>query len=592
MFTYQYKMWYIKFGTESEGEAVDYREIMDILSQCGLGAVLLSDRDRILQVNETGMHLLHGEDSLTGKLLDEIAPQLCLESEEPLYTNIAFGEYLLRCPTPQVDDLPERTHLVVFRNAADDACHDMLISVMNQITEAVALYDAKGRVYMLNDAVVKMESVVTKDVLGEAVEDIYEMRDGTQLTIPEVLHTKRPLLNNRQYYTTRYGKNIDVMSNTYPITQNGQLLGAFTVMEDWHMVDDLHRQIIELQGRLLERCTSKQSTNALPAKYRFKDICYTSASMHRVVEQCRQVAKSDSSVMICGETGTGKELFAQSIHNASRRADGPFLAINCAAIPENLLEGLLFGTERGAYTGAERRAGLFEQANSGTLLLDELNSMNPNLQSKLLRVLQDGTFRRVGGSAEIQADVRIVSNINIPPYQAIEENKLRRDLFYRLGVVNISIPPLRERKEDIPLLAKTFIIQYNKRLVKNVKDISRETLERFQNYDWPGNVRELQHAIEHAMNVLPDTMSVITPEYLPELILAENGRLPEGIPVRHSLSSAVQDMEYHAVCQALRASGGNISAAAKSLHMSRQNLQYRIKRYQIDLKKLLGEPEL
>ena len=224
-------MWYIKFGTESEGEAVDYREIMDILSQCGLGAVLLSDRDRILQVNETGIHLLHGEDGLTGKLLDEIAPQLCLESEEPLYANIAFGEYLLRCPTPQVDDLPERTHLVVFRNAADDACHDMLISVMNQITEAVALYDAKGRVYMLNDAVVKMESVVTKDVLGEAVEDIYEMRDGTQLTIPEVLHTKRPLLNNRQYYTTRYGKNIDVMSNTYPITQNGQLLGAFTVME-------------------------------------------------------------------------------------------------------------------------------------------------------------------------------------------------------------------------------------------------------------------------------------------------------------------------------------------------------------------------
>ena len=174
MFTYQYKKWYIKFGTESEGEAVDYREIMDILSQCGLGAVLLSDRDRILQVNETGIHLLHGEDGLTGKLLDEIAPQLCLESEEPLYANIAFGEYLLRCPTPQVDDLPERTHLVVFRNAADDACHDMLISVMNQITEAVALYDAKGRVYMLNDAVVKMESVVTKDVLGEAVEDILD----------------------------------------------------------------------------------------------------------------------------------------------------------------------------------------------------------------------------------------------------------------------------------------------------------------------------------------------------------------------------------------------------------------------------------
>ena len=574
-------MWYIKSGIESEGEVVDYQAIMDILSQCGLGAVLLSDLDQILRANETGIHLLHGEGGLTGKLMDEIAPQLCQESEEPLYANIAFGEYLLRCPTPQVDDLPERTHLVVFRNAACDACHDMLISIMNQINEAVALFDANGRAYLLNDAVVKMESVVTKDVLGEPVQDIYEMQDGTKLTVPEVLRTKR-----------RYGKNIDVMSSTYPITQNGQLLGAFTVMEDWHMVDELHRQIIELQGKLLEKSVGQKKNNALPAKYSFKDICYTSTCMQKAVEQCRRVAKGDSSVMIYGETGTGKELFAQSIHNASRRADGPFLAINCAAIPENLLEGLLFGTERGAYTGAERRAGLFEQANSGTLLLDELNSMNPNLQSKLLRVLQDGTFRRVGGSAEIQADVRILSNINIPPYQAIEENKLRRDLFYRLGVVNISIPPLRERKEDIPLLAKTFIIQYNKRLVKNVKDISRETLERFQNYDWPGNVRELQHAIEHAMNVLPDTMSVITPEYLPELILSESEKRPEGMPLRHSLSNVIQDMEYHTICQALRASGGNISAAARSLHMSRQNLQYRIKRYQIDLKKLLGEAEL
>ena len=248
---------------------------------------------------------------------------------------------------------------------------------------------------------------------------------------------------------------------------------------------------------------------------------HTSREMSRLVKLARTFAETGQPILVYGEVGSGKSLFAQSIHNASRRADGPFLAINCAAIPENLLEGLLFGTERGAYTGAERRAGLFEQANSGTLLLDELNSMNPTSSPSCCGCCRDGTFRRVA-SAEIQADVRIVSNINIPPYQAIEENKLRRDLFYRLGVVNISIPPLRERKEDIPLLAKTFIIQYNKRLVKNVKDISRETLERFQNYDWPGNVRELQHAIEHAMNVLPDTMSVITPEYLPELILSES----------------------------------------------------------------------
>lgn len=571
---------------------MDYQKVMEILSQCGLGAILLSTRNEILEANELAIHLLHGEGGLTGKILDTLAPQLCEESEEPLYANIAFGEYLLRVPEPTIDDLPTGTRLLVFRNAADDACHDMLISIVNQISESIALYDAKGRTYLLNDATVKMKSIDTKDILGESVADVYRMLDGTELAISQVLRTKKPLLNNRQYYSTRYGRDFDVVSNTYPITQNGQLLGAFCVMEDWRIMDDLHRQIIELQGKLLEKQTpGKQSDNLLPARYTFRDIRYTSASMKRVVEQCEQIAKNDSSVMIYGETGTGKELFAQSIHNASSRKDRPFLAINCAAIPENLLEGLLFGTERGAYTGAERRAGLFEQANGGTLLLDELNSMNVNLQSKLLRVLQDGTFRRVGGTAEIHTNVRVLSNINIPPYQAIEEGKLRRDLFYRLGVVNISIPPLRERREDIGMLAKTFIIQYNKSLVKNVKDINQATLEYFLNYDWPGNVRELQHAIEHAMNVLPDIQSIITPEYLPEHILTMPRRkLVSDMGDReNALNHAVKGAEYQTVCKALLDSGGNISAAAKLLGMSRQNLQYRIRRYRIDIQELIRQ---
>ena len=571
---------------------MDYQKVMEILSQCGLGAILLSTRNEILEANELAIHLLHGEGGLTGKILDTLAPQLCEESEEPLYANIAFGEYLLRVPEPTIDDLPTGTRLLVFRNAADDACHDMLISIVNQISESIALYDAKGRTYLLNDATVKMESIDTKDILGESVADVYRMLDGTELSISQVLRTKKPLLNNRQYYSTRYGRDFDVVSNTYPITQNGQLLGAFCVMKDWRIMDDLHRQIIELQGKLLEKQTpGKQSDNLLPARYTFRDIRYTSASMKRVVEQCEQIAKNDSSVMIYGETGTGKELFAQSIHNASSRKDRPFLAINCAAIPENLLEGLLFGTERGAYTGAERRAELFEQANGGTLLLDELNSMNVNLQSKLLRVLQDGTFRRVGGTAEIHTNVRVLSNINIPPYQAIEEGKLRRDLFYRLGVVNISIPPLRERREDIGMLAKTFVIQYNKSLVKNVKDINQATLEYFLNYDWPGNVRELQHAIEHAMNVLPDIQSIITPEYLPEHILTMPRRkLVSDMGDReNALNHAVKGAEYQTVCKALLDSGGNISAAAKLLGMSRQNLQYRIRRYRIDIQELIRQ---
>ena len=322
----------------------------------------------------------------------EIAAPLCRESEEPVYANIAFGEYLLRCPAPEVSNLPPRSRLIVFRNAANDACHDMLISILNQISEAVALFDAEGRLYLLNDAVVKREVVATQDVLGEHVEDVYHMLDGTELAIPTVLREKRPLLNRRQYYATRFGKNIDVMSNVYPIAQNGQVLGGFTVMENWSQIEALQKRIMDLQDKLLNRSSRvrPKAKSELTAQYRFSDIVYVSSAMRDVIEQCEQVAKNDSSVMIYGEAATGKEMFAQGIHNASRRSDGPFLAINCAAIPENLLEGLLFGTERGAYTGAEQRAGLFEQADGGTLLLDEINSMNINLQSKLLRVCRRG----------------------------------------------------------------------------------------------------------------------------------------------------------------------------------------------------------
>lgn len=373
--------------------------------------MLLSEDGAILELNETGLRLLHGGGSLTGKYLRDIAPNLCSSQDPPLYENIAFGEYLLRCPTPDVCELPADTSLLVFRNA-------------------------------VNDASVKLESLLLQDVAGADVSTIHRMcDDGGELVIPRVLAEKRPILNHRQHYITCYGKEITTHSNTYPVIQNGQVLGGFNVMEDWNQIDDLYRQIFELQEQLASVTSSgkPKKKHVLSAKYQFKDIICKSSAMERIVQQGKQIAKSDSSVMIYGETGTGKELLAQSIHNASRRSNGPFLAINCAAIPENLLEGLLFGTEKGAYTGAESRV-----------------------------------------------DVRVLSNINIPPYQAIQENKLRRDLFYRLGVVNLNIPPLRDRKEDIALLAKNFIFKYNKKLEKNVNDIDAAALERFLSYDWPG----------------------------------------------------------------------------------------------------------
>ncbi len=569
-------------------------EAMELLSQCSLGALLIDRGSVILSANGMAKALLHSQGKLEGLRLRDIAPPLCVESETPEYANTAFGEYLLRCPTLAVSNLPDGAQLVVFRDATNDACRDMLLHIVNQIDEGIVLCDAECRIWMLNDAATKMDSIVTQDVRGKPLANVYSMRDGTDMAIPRVIRDKRPLLGLRQPYTTCYGKHIDVVSNTYPILRNGQVLGGFNLLKDWSEIDQLHKKIIDLQGKLLDKRASgrQDGKSMLAARYTFEDIISISPTMNSVVAQCRQVAKTDSSVMIYGETGTGKELFAQSIHNASPRSDGPFLAINCAAIPENLLESLLFGTEKGAYTGAERRAGLFEQANGGTLLLDEINSMNINLQSKLLRVLQDGVIRRVGGMNEIQVDVRVLSNINMPPYEAIETGRLRRDLFYRLGVVNINVPPLRERKEDIPILAKRFIMACNEKLLRSVHDIDSAVQELFRQYDWPGNVRELEHAIEHAMNVLPDEADTITPAYLPPHLLPQGDKpMQPGARAENStFTHAVRDFGRSAICRTLEETRGNVTAAARMLGMSRQNLQYYIKRYHIDCRTPADKP--
>ncbi|MBR2189902.1 MAG: sigma 54-interacting transcriptional regulator [Eubacterium sp.] len=580
---------------------MNYRDALKLLAQCGIGAVVLAEDNIIHTVNEQAMRLLHGEQHayLIGLSLAELAPELCVAEddceeserpeERPQYACAAFEEYLVRTPAPELSDLPEGMRLVTFRDATAEVQRNRYEHALEQIGDSIIMCDEKERIVFLNNAAIQMDGLVPQDVLGEKIGNVYEALDGRGLIIPRCIRERQVYLDRRQYYTTKYNKNVDITANTYPIIQDGQVLGGYSVMKDWSTVDNLNKKIVELQEKLLQQSQSgkPQKKSALTARYRFEDILHVSREMNDVLHTCRQAARSDSSVMIYGETGTGKELLAQSIHNASRRAAGPFLAINCAAIPENLLEGLLFGTEKGAFTGAERRPGLFEQASGGTLLLDELNSMNMNLQAKLLRVLQDGKVRRVGGSAEIQVDVRVISNLNIPPRQAIEEHLLRQDLFYRLGAVNLIVPPLRDRKADIPLLAKRFIMDYNAKLSRNVRDLSGDTLDLFLGYDWPGNVRELEHVIEHAINVLPDEEAIITPEYIPQYLqmvkpVTEKTRRAAADPVlTDSLNSTMKDVERAAICRVLRENGGNVSESARVLKMSRQSLQYRMRKYGI-----------
>lgn len=454
---------------------MNIQNIMEVLSQCQLGAMIITKDYHIMAINEIGKELLFSALYLKDDILPEHYRPLLEETSPPVYVRVSFQHYVTAHPAPKTPELPDGQRLIVFRDATIEYCLDVMRSVCNHLNEGIVICDRESCMSYINDPAMKMDMIIEENVLGETISDIYHMTDSnTELPLPKALRTKAPMLNYRQRYVTRHGREVNAVANTWPIIKNGQLLGAFNILEDWSTVSHLHKQIVDLQEKLVSQDARHPSKSAFTTHYTFDDIICVSDKMQDLINQCRQVAKADSAVMIYGETGTGKELFAQSIHHASRRADGPFLAVNCAALPENLLESLLFGSVKGAYTGAENRTGLFEQADHGTLLLDEINSMHISLQAKLLRVLQEGTIRKLGDSREIKVDVRVLSCINIPPKQAIAEGKLRQDLFYRLGVVCINIPPLRKRKGDIPYLVKHFVSEYNRKLLMDVGDVNQE----------------------------------------------------------------------------------------------------------------------
>ena len=325
-------------------------------------------------------------------------------------------------------------------------------------------------------------------------------------------------------------------------------------------------------------------------QFSFDQIIGSSPAIERMLALSRKVAESEvSSVLLQGESGTGKDLVAKAIHDGSRRAEAPFVAINCAAIPSTLIESELFGYEKGAFTDAKaRKEGLFEQAEGGTLFLDEIGELELGLQAKLLRVLEEGAFRRVGGLKDIPLDVRVVAASNRDLKAEGEQGRFRSDLYYRLSVIQIDIPPLRDRGDDILLLTEHYINTLGERLRlrKKVRGLAPEVVEAFQRYSWPGNVRELRNVVERAL-ILEDSDRV-TPEYLPR-DLAEMAGLAADTPGRSLVALenrfvlppgglSLEDLETSLVRQAVERSGGNQTRAAELLGISRDQLRYRLKK--------------
>ena len=314
----------------------------------------------------------------------------------------------------------------------------------------------------------------------------------------------------------------------------------------------------------------------LSRQYRFQDVISKNARMHEILTLAQEIASLRSTVLIQGESGTGKEMVARAIHNSGDRAAKPFIAVSCAALAETLLESELFGYEKGAFTGAvERKIGKFEMADSGTIFLDEIGDISPKLQVDLLRVLQERCFYRVGGQEEVRVDARVIAATHVNLSQAVAEGRFRDDLFYRLNVIEIRIPPLRERREDIPLLAQHFLERLSHQLGKDVAEISESALKILMDYSWPGNVRELENAVERALVTCRGRS--LTDESFSFLAQNGNGLKPWAVPAGMSL----QEMEKLLIVATLQKTGGNIKESASVLGIDRSTLYEKIKRYEI-----------
>lgn len=442
--------------------------------------------------------------------------------------------------------------------------------VAEQIADVIRLCeDTDGLLVANRDGIVEFQRIFVDNLwksgetVGLHIFELYPELDEESSTIIQALRTGKPTYNVLQDINNRRGERVLLESTTIPIVVDGQVACVIDSSK-FHSID---QRVIRGEGGIstLDRIITQD-----PAMLALK-------------KRIRDVAPLDSSVLIYGETGTGKELVAESLHSEGRRSGRPFVSQNCAAIPANLLESLFFGTEKGCYTGALTRKGLLEEADGGTLFLDEINSMEIGLQAKLLKVLEEKKVRRLGGSRDIPFDVRIVAAVNEEPARLIREHRLREDLYYRLGVVRITLPPLRKRVGDIPLLIRYFIDQYNRKMKRSIQGVSAQALRRLERYSWPGNVRELQNVIEGAFASARSELLVLDHmedalEYQ-EVSLAEESR--EGdIDPGFSLTKALEQYERELLHKAMEQSS-SISQAARLLGLSRQNLKYKLQKYNL-----------
>lgn len=535
------------------------------------------DRDGVLQSVDWGTesaretyHLLFEAWIAQGRKVDNVFA-LPPDREEGTFSwdEDAFSFQFLPAPG-------ETRYLLLSR--ADERLF-LFARALDHCSQGVQIYDKDAQAVYFNKASREISRIPDGvRIEGRHLLDLYNLNEEISTTIT-ALRTQSPVINRVDRFHTSNGTSLATANTSFPILKEGNLVGA-VVFEQTEDILKNNIQRMEATQRAL-RDYSAQGHRISFSGYTFDNVIGQGQKMREAVALAKRVAAQDSSVLLVGETGTGKEIFAQSIHRSSPRSSKKFLAINCAAIPDTLIESLLFGTQKGSFTGSEDKAGYLEEANGGTLFLDELNSMSLTMQSKLLRVIQENTFRRVGGSKDLKLDVRIISSCNEDPFRSLSDNRFRRDLFYRLSTVMIELPPLREHLEDLELLTQYHLRSTAHQYVHSITQVEPRVYEILRAYHWPGNVRELFHVLDYAQNVSDST--VLQPEQLPSYLLRDQAAIPSALqPINFSntsLQALLDDYEKEIISQALDHCGYNISKTAQTLGILRQSLQYRIRKY-------------
>lgn len=446
----------------------------------------------------------------------------------------------------------------------------MLEAIIQSSDDAISVVDEEGKGILINRAYTRLTGLSEEEVIGKpATIDIYE---GESMHM-KVLQTRRPVRGAKMIV----GPNKkEVVVNVAPVIVNGKLKGSVGVIHDMSEIQALNKELTR----------ARQIIRKLEAKYTFEDIIGKSDEMILAIEQAKLGAKTPATVLLRGESGTGKELFAHAIHNASDRKFNKFIRVNCASLSESLLESELFGYEEGAFSGAKRggKKGLFEEANNGSIFLDEIGELSASTQAKLLRVLQEQEIIRVGGTKAIPINVRVIAATNVNLEKNIVNGQFREDLFHRLNRMPIQIPPLRNRKEDIPLLCERLIQKINQDYGRNVEGVTNAALNVLKAYDWPGNVRELENILGRAIIFMKFHETMIDIHHLPDLISHDqkNHEMNERQYESLHLQKRLDAYEKEIILEALKKHQGNKTNAAKELGISIRNLYYKIDKYQIE----------